>query len=122
MAVVILLLLVTCANVANLLLARGNARQREIAVRLAIEGAGRGRLIRQLIAESVLLAIGGGVLGLLLALWAGRWLLLLVSHSPSPVLLNISCKCQNYSFTLLVSLLTALLLAWSRPGALPGSI
>ena len=108
MAVVILLLLVTCANIANLLLARGNSRQREIAVRLAI-GAGRGRLIRQLIAESVLLAIGGGVVGLLLALWAGRWLLLLVSRSPSPILLNVHPDATVLSFTLLISLFTALL-------------
>jgi len=108
MAVVALLLVVTCANIANLLLARGNARQREIAVRLAM-GAGRGRLIRQLIAESVLLAIAGGALGLLLAFWAGRSLLLLMSHARSPVVLNVHPDAAVLVFTLFISLFTALL-------------
>jgi predicted permease len=108
MAVVALLLLVTCANVANLLLARGNARHREIAVRLAI-GAGRSRLIRQLIAESILLAIGGGALGLFLAFWAGRSLLLLMAHSRSPVLLDVHPDTTVLAFTLLISVFTALL-------------
>jgi predicted permease len=108
MAVVALLLIVTCANIANLLLARGNSRQREIAVRLAI-GAGRARLIRQLLAESILLGLGGGALGLVLAFWAGRSLLLLMSHSRSPILLNVHPDVTVLIFTLSISLLTALL-------------
>jgi predicted permease len=108
MAIVVLLLLVTCANIANLLLARGHARGREIAVRLAI-GAGRARLIRQFIAESVLLALMGGVLGLLLAVWAGRALILVLTNSRTPVLLDVHPDARVLAFTFVVSLFTALL-------------
>jgi predicted permease len=120
MATVALVLLVACANLANLLLARNAARVREITVRLAI-GARRGRLIRQLLTESLLLSIAGGALGLAIARWGGQLLLRLASSGPGAVPLSLKFDVRLIGFSLAVAVVTGLLfglapaLRWSRP-------
>jgi putative ABC transport system permease protein len=103
-----LVLLIACANLANLLLARGTARAPEIAVRLAI-GASRWRLVRQLLAESLLLAIAGAVLGAGLAVALSRSLIAFISPPGNPVFVDARMDWRVLSFTMALALVTCML-------------
>jgi predicted permease len=108
MALVGLVLLTACANVANLLLARTTARNREFAVRLAL-GAGRIRLMRQVLTESLLLVALGGLLGLLFANWTGRLLVAYFAAGPQGAAVDLHFDARVLGFTAAASLLTGLL-------------
>jgi predicted permease len=101
-------LLIACGNVAALLLTRANARQREIAVRLSL-GARRGRLVRQLLTESVLLAFCGGFLGLVLAKWVGRALLAMLSSGRNPIDLELTLDPRVLLFTTSLCIVSGIL-------------
>ncbi len=108
MTLVGVVLLIACANIANLLLARSNARVREFAVRQAL-GARRSRLVRQLLTESMLLALVGGGLGIVFAMGADRVLLRMVSGGPETLPLDVSINLRLLGFTLVVTMVTAVL-------------
>ncbi|HEY6351958.1 MAG TPA: ABC transporter permease [Candidatus Angelobacter sp.] len=124
MAFVALVLLSACANVANLLMARGAARQREIAIRLAV-GASRRHVIQQLLAESILLSLVSGALGIFLAWWLSSALLSMIPAQPNALTFSTKIDSRLLFFTLGISLLTGLVFGLlpsfklSRPAMVP---
>lgn len=108
MAIAGFVLLIACANIANLLLARANAREREITVRLTL-GASRMRLVRQLLAESLLLGVAGAFLGAVLAQWISRFLVAFISNSSDRYFVDLAPDWRVLGFMLGIALLTSLL-------------
>jgi predicted permease len=108
MATVALVLLIACANVANLLLARATSRQKEIAVRLAL-GSGRGRIISQLLVESLILSLAGGITGLGLAFWTDHALIHFLPPSATPLTISAVPDWRVLGFNLGLAVLTGIL-------------
>ena len=117
-------LLIACANVASLLIARATARQKEIALRLAI-GASRGRIVSQLLVESLLLAVAGGAIGLVVASWTTRFLLGFMPTSETPHVISGAMDWRvlgfNFALALATGLLFGLVPAWrsTKPDLAP---
>jgi putative ABC transport system permease protein len=102
-----LVLLIACANLANLMLARATAREREVAVRLAI-GASRNRVVRQLLAESLLIAAVGAASGALLAQWLCRFLVSFLTSTNAPIFVNLALDWRIFAFTSVLAVVTCL--------------
>jgi predicted permease len=108
MAAVGVVLLVACANLAGLLIVRASARQQEIAVRLSL-GAARGRIVRQLLTESAVLAAAGGAAGTALAYWVTNLLLDVMSRGRSPIVVDVAPNARTLAFAAAVTIVTAVL-------------
>jgi predicted permease len=108
MTVVAIVLLIACSNLASLQLARAAARHKEIATRLAL-GAGRSRIVRQLLTESVMLALAGGAVGLLFALWTEEFLLKLVASAGRAITIDVRPDLHVLGFTAAISVATGVL-------------
>jgi predicted permease len=108
MALAGVVLLLACTNLANLLLARGVSRQREMAIRLAL-GAGRGPLMRQVLAESLILSLAGGGLAMLVTLWSSRQFMNFAPVTNLPVWISVNVDGRVLAATIVISLITAVL-------------